>query len=230
MKSTAILKVCGKNINNFIKKVNKNNINLLSIKYINDYIIITIYKSDYDKILELKTIYDINIIDYKGLYKFKLNILKNKVLLINSLFFIVVLYIFSHIIFSINIITNDNKTKEKLYKELETLGIKKYNFVKDYKEIQIIKNKIIEKYRDEIEWIEISRMGTKYIVKYEPRILNNNKTNYTYRNIIAKKDAIITKLNIREGEIQKGINTYVKKGEVIVSGIIYLNEDIKDIK
>lgn len=133
-------------------------------------------------------------------------------------------------ILTIDVITNDSKMKILITNELKNNEIKKYSLKKNYKSIEKIKTRIKEKYKDSIEWIEIESIGTKYIVKYEPRIISKTKDNGKLRNIVAKKDSVITKINVSSGEIIKGVNTYVKKGDVIVSGYIYINEDIKDIK
>lgn len=229
IKSKIILEVRGKNINNFIKKLRVNNIDLLNIRYINDSVRITIYKSDYNKVIKQKTIYDINILDYKGIIKLKKEIRYKKEIILLLMIGILFIYLLSNIIFSIDIITNDIKTKELLLQELNSLGIKKYRFKKNYNELQSIKDTITNKYKDKIEWIEIESIGTKYIIKYVPRIINNTNKTSTYRNIIAKKDAVITDIIVSSGEVIKSVNTYVKKGEVIVSGKINLNDTTKDI-
>lgn len=229
-KSKLILKISGKNLVNFIKRLNINSVNLLSIKYIEDYIIVVIYKNDYDLVLKLKTTYNIEIIGYKGLINYKKVLLKNHLLILFFVMSILLLYLISNIIFSIDIITNNTNIKNALLDELNKHGIKKYAFKKNYNEIQKIKSHILNKYKDTIDWIEIENIGTKYIIRYEPRITNNNIIESKPRNIVAKKDAIITKINVLDGEIIKEVNTYVKKGEVIVSGTIYLNENIMSIK
>ena len=112
--------------------------------------------------------------------------------------------------------------------QLKNNGINLYKFKKSYIEINKIKKNILSKYINEIEWIEIENIGTKYIIRYEPRIINEKKDNNTLRNIIAKKSAVIKDMYISSGEVVKSKNTYVKKGDVIVSGYISLNDNIKD--
>lgn len=131
-------------------------------------------------------------------------------------------------IFTIEIVSNDNQMKKKILDELNDNGLKVYQFKKNYQELQNIKKKILEKYKQEIDWIEIENIGTKYIIRYEPRLQNKEEKNNTFRNIIAKKDAIIYNLDVSNGQIIKGRNAYVKKGDIIVSGYIYLNDSIKD--
>ena len=167
-------------------------------------------------------------IDYEGLIKIvkKLNI--NKFIIIFIIIGLSIIIFLSKLTFSIDIITNDNKMKNKILEELNSNGLNLYKFKKNYQELQIIKKKILEKYKDEIDWIEIENIGTKYIVRYEPRLNNPQNEVYKSRHIIASKDAIIYKLDIKSGQILKNKNDYVKRGDIIVSGYISLNDSIKD--
>ena len=194
----------------------------------NNEINIKIYKQDYNKLINIKTIYEVSIIKYYGLEEYKLNLLNNRFILISVLIGLIILYGLSNIIFSVDVITNDNIMRNKLYTELKEYGIYKYKFKKSYEKLQYIKKDILSKYKDNMEWIEIESVGTKYIIRYEPRIINENKTKINYRHIIAKKDAVIKGMNISSGQIVKNINAYVKKGDIIVSGYIDLNGNIKD--
>ena len=230
LSSKVLLNIKGKNIDNFIKRLNRNNIEILNINYISyNEINISVKKEDYNKIIDLKTIYEINIIDYEGIEKVKKNTLKNKYIIIFVLFFLIVLYILSNIIFSINIVTTDSKMKEVLLENLNKEGIKKYSFKKSHIKLQSIKKKILSKHKHDIEWIEIETIGTKYIVKFVPRIQNSEKEENKNKDIISKYDALIKDMSITKGEIIKDVGTYVKKGDLIVSGSVKLNEELKEI-
>ena len=229
LKSKVNINIKGSNIEKFIKRLKNNNIEILNINYISkDEINIKIYKSDYDKVISIKTIYEINILDYFGIVRIKNNILNSKFIIIMVVIALIFLYIVTNIIFSVDIITNDSKMEILLKEELSELGIKKYNFKKSYNDIQKIKQEILNKYRSDIDWIEIESIGTKYIVRFEPRIESIENKDTPLRHIIAKKDCIIKSLDISNGQIIKGINSYVKKGDIIVSGYIDLNGSVKD--
>lgn len=228
--SKILVKISGNNVNRFIKRLKNNNIDLISVSCIEDSLAyIKIYAKDLEKLIDLKTIYELKIVKYYGWSKFKNNIFNNKFMILFILIFTIFLYVISNVIFEVDIYTNDYKMKEKLILELEENGIKKYKFKKSYSELQIIKSKILNKYKNELEWIEIESNGTKYLIKYEPRIINKDEDNPKFRNIVAKKDAVITSVDISTGQIVKGVNSYVKKGDVIVSGYIRLNDSIKDV-
>lgn len=226
--SKVTIKVIGNNTERIIRRLRNNNIEILNLKYIENGILIKIYKKDYEKVLNVKTIYEIDIVNYSGLFNLKNKILNNKFILVSILICLIFLYLITNLIFSIDIITNDSDMKIKIEEELNNNGISKYKFKKSYNNLQKIKNNILSKYRSEIEWIEIEVVGTKYIVRYEPRIQNNIEESTNYRHIIASKDAVIKEMYITDGQIVKSKNTYVKKGDIIVSGYIYLNDSVKD--
>ncbi len=204
-------------------------IDLLNIQYKNiNEIEIEIYKSDYDKIIENKTIYEINIIDYKGLMKIKRKILDYKYILLFSLIGLLIIYFLSNLIFRIDIITNDKNMKGKISNILSDNGISLYHLKKSYKQLQNIKNKILTKYKNEIDWLEIENEGSRYIIRYEPRLNSDLNHDIKYQHIVAKKDSIIYSMDISSGQIIKNRFDYVKKGDIIVSGYIYMNEEIKN--
>lgn len=111
--------------------------------------------------------------------------------------------------------------------ELKNYGIKVGSFRKSFDEISKIKEEILEKYKDSIEWLEITRVGTVYNIRVEERIINKDVKDETPQNVIAAKQGIIKKVYAKNGVIMKNENEYVSKGDVIVSGEIYLNENLK---
>ena len=229
MTSKIKLNVKGKNIERFIKRLKSNNIDLLKIEYIKyNEINIIIYKKDYEKLLELKTIYDVNMIDIYGIIKIRKVINIYKYLIMFIIVGIIFLIFLSNVIFNVEVIHNDKDLRNLIINELENYNIKKYKFKKNYNEIQNIKNDILNKYQDKIEWLEIEEKGTSYIIRVEPRIIPNNEINYEKQNVVASKSAIIKKIIKKDTEVVKNINSYVNKGDVIISGNIYLNDEVKD--
>ncbi len=223
------LNIKGKNIERFIKRLKTNNIDILEIKYLKyNEINIIIYEKDYNKIVDLKTIYEIKKLNSYGIIKIKEIIGIYKYIFIFFALAISLIIFLSNIIFKVEVIHTDNEIRTLLKEELEKYKIKKYQFKKNYQEIQNIKNAILDKYKDKIEWLEIVENGTSYIVRLESRIIPNNEINYNKQNVVASKSAVIKKIIAENGEIVKDINSYVTKGDIVISGNIYLNNEIKD--
>ncbi|MDD3392519.1 MAG: sporulation protein YqfD [Bacilli bacterium] len=226
---TLKINVTGKHIERFIKRLYTNHIDLLEITYVkNIEVNIKIYEKDLEKIKDLKSVYDIFIVDGYGLYKIKKLFFKTKYLIFSLVFGMGLFLILSHMIFEVKVIHNDQEIRALLLNELESYNIKQYAFKKNYQEITAIKEAILDKYKDEIEWLEIESVGTSYIVRVEERKIPDEEEILENRHIVSSKTAIIKKIDADTGEIVKKINDYVKPGDIIISGEIKLNEEVKD--
>lgn len=229
-KNKIVLKVTGRKIDSFINRLLKNNINILDMEYINDKEInIKIYEKDYEDLLKIKSIYDIDIKGYSGLIKVRKIINYNKILIISIVLGLVLIYSLSLFIFDIEVIHNSKELRELIINELNKNGVTINKLKKSDKEIEKIKAKIKDKYKNEIEWLEIINVGTKYIVRVEERKIDSNSDNNLPMHVISKKDAIIKKIVASNGEIISNVNSYVKKGDIIVSGEIKHNEEVKKL-
>lgn len=229
MNSYLIIKVKGRNIPKFIHRCKDNKINILSIKEISHKeIIIKINDKDYDKLIKIKTTYDLEIINNEGFLKFKELLNKNIILIIMSVLGLLFLIFLSNTIFNVEIISTNNDLNEMIEKELKNYGIKKYSFKKSYEEISKIKEELKEKYNNYIEWIEITGIGTKYEIKIVERKKNNNSESKEYTNIVATKSGVVKKIYVENGMKMVEVNTYVNKGDVIISGAIMKDETIKE--
>ena len=215
------VKIEGININNYIRRLLKKKINiikLIPISYKEVHLIITI--KEYEKLIKYKSIYTITIIDRYGQAKLKVKFKKNLILLSALTLGLVLIILLSNVIFSIDIIHEDKEIRDLLKTSLANNGIKKYTLKKDYNTLEKIEENILNTNKDKLEWIEIIESGTKYIVRTEERKINKTEKNHQYQNIVAKKNAVITKIKAYQGEKVKVVNDYVKKGDVIISGYI----------
>ena len=220
-KDTIKLKVTGKNINRFIKRLYKNKIDILSLKNIDrNTIIICVNLSDYDSLIKIKSIYDIYDISVDGSIKIKKNIYKNRFIIISLIIGYIIVLFLSNIIFEVQVVHSDSELRNLVFEELEKYDIKKYSFKKNFNKLNEITNKIIESNKDKIEWLSIENIGTKVQVKIEARKLNPEVKTYDYQNIIAAKSGIIKKVVAKNGVIVRNTNDYVTKGDVIISGEI----------
>lgn len=230
MNSYLILKVSGKNIPKFILRCKNNNINILKIEQISyKEALIKINYKDYDKLLKIKSIYDITLINNTGLLKFKELLNKHKYFLIMFTFGILFLIYLCNIIFEVDVISTNNELNNLVKKDLENYNIKKYKLKKSYKEKERIKSELLEKYNDTIEWIEITDVGTKYEVQVVERKKKVTEEKDEYTNIVASKSGVLRKIYAEEGVKVVDNNTYVNKGDIIISGAITKDEEIKKI-
>ena len=226
--SSIKIKVTGRNINNFLRRLINNNINIekvipISYKEID----LIIDYQDLDQVLKLKTIYNIKIVRYYGKLRIIKRIKKDIFILLSLLIGLLLIYALSNVIFKVEVIHSNNNIIKLVTKELEDNGIKKYKFAKSYQDVEKIKKKILEDNKDTLEWLEIIREGTKYTVRVEERIINNKPKDNKIYNIVASKNAVIKNIYAESGEKVRSNNTYVKKGDIVISSDITLPNNEK---
>lgn len=222
------IRINGKDVKRFLKSLYKRGIRFINIIILDKELICKVDQENYNKIINIKTSYHIEVSKIYGLNYFKLIIKKNMIFIISFIIGILYLFFLSNIIFNIEIVHDDNEIKEIIYDELDNLNIKKYKFIKSYDYIQKAKEQIINNNKDVIEWIEIERVGTTYKVRFEKRIINKQENESSKRHLIAKKSGIIKKIEAHDGEITKKVNDYVNKGDIIISGDIHKGDDVKE--
>ncbi len=220
------LAIIGRNPDYFLKQLIKKNINIYDLEKTHQKMYIVVDDEGLDNIRSIKTSYKIQIVGRLGLARVKYLIKKYLLFLIFFVFGIFVNIFLSNIIFDVDVVHSNPYIRELVLNDLKKYGIKKYNFKVSYAKKEKIVNKILSDEKNDIEWLEIENIGTKYIVKVEQRKKNKDKNPCIRRNIVAKKDAMILEIEATEGQILKKKLDYVKKGDIIVSGVIYNKEKI----
>lgn len=217
------IKVSGRNVYRFIDRLIKDKVYIYDLKIINiKNVIIKISYDDYLILKDKKSIYDIDLLDVYGKLKIKKYFKEHYVFIIFLIIGYVVLMFLSNFIFDIEVVHANFEIRELVYRELRKNGIEKYIFRKSYQELENIEKNILDNNKTKIEWIEINRSGTKYIVRVEERKIDKGEERFEYQDIVSSKSGIITKVLAKSGEIIKNTNDYIKGGEVVISGNITL--------
>ena len=224
--SSYILKITGKRIDTFLMLLVRFSINFKMLKRGRDFIIIEVLEEDYDNLLKINTTYKIEIVKRKGLLNVIHFIKTRKLFVVMTLLGFAFFNLLTNLVFSIKVIDTDSELREIILADLEELGLKKYNFKISYKEKEKIEEKILEKEKDILEWIEIEEKGVSYEVKLIRRVKDDIKKETEPRDIIAKKTGLITKIEAESGEVVTKKNAYVKKGDTLISGLIRNNGNI----
>lgn len=215
------VQVEGKNVNNYLKWLIKKKIDISNLNIINhNKLELTTKNHNYKELGNYSKTYRVKMLKRYGILKLLDDIKNNKFILMSITISIVFLYFFSNIIFKIEVIYNDKEIQEKILNELKKYNIERFKFKKKYYYLNKVKEQILNDNKETLEWIEIIENGTTYIVKLVERKKEKNSKEYKYQSIVSSKDAIITSIKASSGEKIKDINEYIKKDEVIVSGIL----------
>ncbi len=215
-------------INRFINKCIYSKIYLSNISYIdNDKITCIINLDDYKKVKRLNYYSKIKVVSYVGFNKIK-EIVKNNIfyVIIFILAFILIDILTNYIV-DIEVIHSSISIRKLIYQELENNNVRKNTFAYSFEELENIQKNILNNNKDKLEWISITKDGMKYIIRCEERKIKEINKENGYRNIVAKKDAYITKIISTKGVNLVRSGEYVKKGDVLISGEIKLYEEVK---
>lgn len=153
---------------------------------------------------------------------------KRKFFLIGILLCSIILYGLSLFIWDIGMEGEYTNTKEIILEYLESQGV--YNGVLKRKiNCQNIEEKIRKEYVD-IGWVSAEIRGTRLLIKIsESNIIKKKEDKVKPHHIIATKDGIITSIVTRNGTPKVKIGDIVKKGDIIVSGVIEIIRDNTEV-
>ena len=216
-------------LNRFIKKCIDNNINLYNISYVKDKMVVLIDVKDYLKIKRLNYYSKIRVVKYDGLLNIK-RIIKDNMFYISVIFLSFIwMNLLTNYIVDIKIIHSNNGIRRLLKEELDKNNVKRFSLAYSFEELDNITKKILSDNKNNLEWVSIKKDGMKYIVRAEERIIKSEVVSDKPRDIVASKDAYITKVISSKGNVLVRQGEYVKKGTVLISGKITLYEDVKGV-
>ena len=189
-----------------------------------DYCVLNVCFSDYKRI---SRIYNSEVIKYYGKNGFILFIKFRKYMIISVFISMFVLYLLSNTIYYIKVNSDDSDMVNLIIGELKEYGIYKNKKKKSFKELSVIKDKILNNNKNSLEWLEIKSKGCIYIVELTPRIVNTKeKSSYKYSSIYSSYNGVIKSINVSSGTRMVDINDYVHKGDELISGNIYKDDRV----
>lgn len=210
------------------KRMQLSNICFENFSVSDDKISVTIYKNDFDKLKKYdyknSIIYEKNV----GVHYFISALYHNLEKLLLSFLIIFILFFSNNVIYKINIITSDNNLEKILRYELEDYKVKPYALKKRFTELRKIKTKVKNKHKDDIEWLEIKTDGNIYNVYIIPRKKDSLKSDNAKCNYVANKSGTIKKIKVTKGVLVVQENNYVNKGDVLITGSVIYNEELKN--
>lgn len=218
--------VKGKNPDYFINQLIKNNISIYDLKKEYKKITIVISEEGLSKLKKIKTSYKYDIVDSYGIAKAKYLLKKYLFFLICLILGIALNILLSNVIFEVEVVHSNSYIREIIYNNLRENGISKYKWKVSFTEKEKIVENILKKETNDIEWLEIEEVGTKYVVKVEQRKKNEDIPSCEPSNIVAKKDAMLLEIQAENGEVVRKKYDYVKKGDIVISGVIHNKEEI----
>ncbi len=142
--------------------------------------------------------------------------------------FALAIYILSLFIWEVRIVGEDTLVAETLLEHIEEKYVP-LGTLKSKLNCDKLEETLRKEYTD-ISWISCELKGTGLTVYLEEGMAPSNLEKKSLTgDIVAAKDAVITKMITREGTPVKKVTDTVKKGEILISGTIYIYDDNNEV-
>lgn len=147
---------------------------------------------------------------------------KRQGICIGLFFSAIIIYFFSTHLMGMTFDGNNKISDKLLISALESYGVKLGTPLKEI-DTKILKNQLMTS-NDDLGWIGVSLKGSRLYIEIKERTERKDIPGTDEPcNLVAEKDGIIRLMKIRDGQTMVLINTPVKKGDLLVSGVIDSN-------
>ncbi len=186
-----------------------------------------------------KTGTKVTVLKKSGLPFYLFRYRKRKLFFAGAFFFVFLIFFMSRYIWNIDIAGNKSRTDETLLEFLETKSVRN-GMAKSKVNCQRIVKDIRKEY-DDIIWVSASIRGTRLIIQIKenedsPAVSEDKehaqeetKEAASPVDIVADKSCTIVSAIVRNGLLQTKIGAKVKKGDVLVSGQVPVNNDAGEV-
>jgi len=166
----------------------------------------------------------IKILDKRGIFKYINKIKKRKIFLYGSIICSVFILFISSLILEIEIIGNESVESDIILEKLSEINLQKFSLRSNIDNDRISLKLIND--LDNISWVGVTEKGCKLVIEIKERTLPPQMVPMNIPcHIVAKKDGIIYKMNIENGEPAVSLNQVVTEGQLLVSGILNTKYD-----
>ncbi|WP_340085070.1 sporulation protein YqfD [Siminovitchia sp. FSL H7-0308] len=146
-------------------------------------------------------------------------LLKNSGFLIGVFLFLVILTVLSNITWGIQINGANPETEHNIRKELNKLGIKVGTFHFFNQDLEKLQQQLTERVNN-ITWIGVELKGTTFHFQVVEKNKPKKAKPLGPQHLVAKKKAVIAEMFVEKGKPIVKVNQFVKKGQMLVSGMI----------
>lgn len=136
------------------------------------------------------------------------------------------IFFLSNMIWSIHIHGASPEVEHEVKQKLHQIGVKKGAFIFSLPSEQEIQQTVTES-NDNLTWIGVKRLGTRYSFEVVEKKIPEEKEALNPRHLVARKKAVIHKIFAEQGQAMVEDRDFVKKGDILISGIVGSDEQEK---
>jgi similar to stage IV sporulation protein len=142
-----------------------------------------------------------------------------KFLVAGILLFAILLFLMSSVIWQVKIVGNDQIKTAYILEQAKKQGIHPWQWKFKLKNTAIL-SRNLHRQLPNTSWVGIQMKGTYLTIEIVESALPEAKPLLNPRHLVASTNAVITKIYAEKGKPMVKINAYVRKGDVLISGLI----------
>lgn len=225
-----VIKVSGNNAELLINILLKRHISVWHVRRMSDNtIIFYMYADDYVRNIKSaarKSKCDVSVIKKRGLHFTFIKYSQRKALIICSLIAIILIMLSGMTVWKIEVVCDDAMTAQKAISRLNDMGIKEGSLINRINTKNVSQELLVAD--NTLSWVNIQKKGTILTVELKlseeySKTIHEIPEN-TPCDVVALKDCVIYKINVKAGNLVVEVGDTVSCGETLVRGIGYNNE------
>lgn len=154
-----------------------------------------------------------------GLPFFLQKVWRRKGFVIGAAGFLLALFILTSLVWTVKVEGNDKLAQEDILKAAQLEGIRPLQWTFRLKEMDELARSLQRRLPD-TSWIGVERTGTTVRIRIVESVQPERRDLVSPRHLLADKNALVTRLEVEKGKPVVLPNTYVRKGQVLVSGAL----------
>jgi similar to stage IV sporulation protein len=217
-----ILQMWGKYVERFINLAIRNGLEIWDIKRTsNDQFLIKMRIKHFFRLRPLlkETGTRMRIVKKIGFPFFLKRALSRKGIIAGFIFFFVILYMLSSMIWRVEIYGLEEITRGEVLSAAQEIGIKEWNFKWRLKDLDTLQRELTKRL-DKASWIGVRFDGVVAKITVVEKVSPDNKKAMNPRHLVAKKKAVVKNIFAQEGFPKVHVNQLVTPGQILISGLI----------
>ncbi|MFE5319927.1 sporulation protein YqfD [Paenibacillus sp. NPDC056579] len=144
---------------------------------------------------------------------------KRKIFAIGIIGFVVGLYLLSSIVWQVRVEGNELLSTQQILEAAKEQGVYKMQWKHRLKNPETLA-KTIQTHLPGTAWVGVEIHGTHIVIKVVEATIPEKPPLLSPRHLVASKNAMVTSILAEKGKPVVKQNTYVRKGDILISGVI----------
>ncbi|PZE22698.1 sporulation protein YqfD [Paenibacillus xerothermodurans] len=144
---------------------------------------------------------------------------QRKLFVLGVIGFVIGLYVLSSVVWQVRVVGNESISTDDILQAARQEGVYTLQWKFRLQNSDTLSKKLLSKLPN-AAWVGVEVQGTHVVIKVVEAVLPEQQPLLSPRHLISSKNAMITSIFTEKGRPLVKPNTYVRKGDILISGIL----------